>query len=289
MDTYERIADLRHALNKERGLGKTIGFMPTLGALHEGHLSLLRRAREENDLVVMSVFVNPTQFNQIEDYEKYPRDLERDKKLAAGVGTQIVFAPSMEEMYPEGFDTVVAVRGLSDILEGASRPGHFQGVATVVAKLLNIVQPTRAYFAEKDYQQLQVIRRLTLDLDIPTEIVPCATVREPDGLALSSRNVRLTPEERRAATVLSRALKYVQDIADTGVHDAFVLAGWLARTIEVEPLAKLDYAVIVDRETLQEVERIDNSPIALVAATFGKVRLIDNRIITPAPGLERRG
>lgn len=289
MHTYERIADLRDALAPAHREGKTIGFVPTMGALHAGHLSLLSRAKAENDLVVMSLFVNPTQFNDIEDFEKYPRDPRRDRELAEGAGVDIVFAPAMEEVYPDGFDTVVAVRGLSDILEGASRPGHFQGVATVVAKLSAIVASTRAYFGEKDYQQLQIIRRMTADLNIPTQVVPCPIVREPDGLAMSSRNVRLSLPEREAATVLNRALKYTQDIADTGVHDAFVLTGWLARTIEVEPLAKLDYAVIVDRETLREVERIDNSPIALVAATFGSVRLIDNRIITPAPGLERRG
>jgi len=177
---------------------------------------------------------------------------------------------------------VVTVRGLSDILEGVSRPGHFQGVATVVAKLLNIVQPARAYFGEKDYQQLQAIRRLTLDLDIPTEIVPCATLREPDGLALSSRNVRLSPEERQAATVLSRALRHAQDAANTGERDARKLASELAREIDAEPLAKLDYAVIADRETLRQLDMIENA-IALVAAVFGKVRLIDNMALTAAP------
>jgi pantoate--beta-alanine ligase len=282
METFEKIVDLRQALNTARASGKSVGFVPTMGALHEGHLTLLRRARAENGLVVMSVFVNPTQFNDPQDYEKYPRDLESDKALAEGAGADIVFAPAGSEIYPEGFTTTVTVRGLSDILEGASRPGHFQGVATVVAKLLNIVQPARAYFGEKDYQQLQVIRRLTLDLDIPTEIVPCATVREPDGLALSSRNVRLSLEERQAATVLSRALKHVQESANAGERDARALTRKLADAIQAEPRAVLDYTVIVDRETLQEVDQIDNSPIALVAATFGKVRLIDNQVINSA-------
>ncbi|HEX5322342.1 MAG TPA: pantoate--beta-alanine ligase [Capsulimonadaceae bacterium] len=276
MHTYERIANLREALNAARGRGKAVGFVPTMGALHEGHLSLVRRARDENDLVVMSVFVNPTQFNDPSDFEKYPRDLERDKAMAAGAGADIVFSPAREEIYPEGFATGVTVHGLTDILEGASRPGHFQGVATVVAKLLNIAQPDRAYFGEKDYQQLQVILRMAADLNIPTDIVACPTLREADGLALSSRNVRLSPEERKAAVVLSRALRETQKAATRGERDARKLAGALARQIEAEPLAKLDYAVIADPESLREVERIEGKAIALVAAVFGGVRLIDN-------------
>ena len=204
MNTVEGIQDLRVVLNAKRRDGKTIGFVPTMGALHEGHLSLLRRAREENDYVVMSLFVNPTQFTDIEDYEKYPRDFARDKAMAESAGADLVFAPPMAAMYPKVFNTVVAVRQLSDVLEGASRPGHFQGVATVVTKLFNLVGPTRAYFGEKDYQQLQVIRRFVADLDQPLQIVGCPIVREPDGLAMSSRNVRLSPEERRAAPVLKR-------------------------------------------------------------------------------------
>lgn len=283
MHTYDRIAELRAALAPARQAAKSIGFVPTMGALHEGHLSLLSRAREENDIVVMSLFVNPTQFNDPADFEKYPRDIDRDLQMAAGVGCDIVFAPAREEIYPDGFDTQISVPGLSDILEGASRPGHFAGVATVVAKLLNIVQPARAYFGEKDYQQLQLVRRMTRDLDIATEIVPCPIVRESDGLAMSSRNVRLSPADRKAATVLSRALSQAQDMANAGIRDARALAGAIARTIQAEPLAKLDYAVIVDRESLYNVERIDNSPIALVAATFGPVRLIDNKTLTPVP------
>lgn len=283
MHTYDRIAELRAALAPARQAAKSIGFVPTMGALHEGHLSLLSRAREENDIVVMSLFVNPSQFNDPADFEKYPRDIDRDLQMAAGVRCDIVFAPAREEIYPDGFDTQVSVPGLSDILEGASRPGHFAGVATVVAKLLNIVQPTRAYFGEKDYQQLQLVRRMTRDLDIATEIVPCPIVRESDGLAMSSRNVRLSPAGRKAATVLSRALSQAQDMANAGIRDARALAGAIARTIQAEPLAKLDYAVIVDRESLSDVERIDNSPIALVAATFGPVRLIDNKTLNPVP------
>jgi pantoate--beta-alanine ligase len=259
-----------------------------MGALHEGHISLLRRARDENDVVVMSLFVNPTQFNDPEDFEKYPRDLERDARIADGAGVDMIFAPVMEQMYPKGFDTTVSVRSLMDIIEGASRPGHFAGVATVVTKLLNIVGATRAYFGEKDYQQLQIVRRLARDLDLRTEIVACPIVRETDGLAMSSRNVRLTPEQRKAATVISRALRYVQDIADTGVHDAYQLRAWLAQTIEVEPLARLDYALIVDPDDLREVDTIDAGALALAAATFGSVRLIDNRLLRAAPGPQVR-
>jgi len=284
MIAIDNIAALRDTL---RGAG-SIGFVPTMGALHHGHVSLLTRARAENDLVVLSSFVNPTQFNDPEDFEKYPRDPMRDADMAAVAGVDYLFNPSMNHIYPKGFDTVVVVRGLTDVLEGASRPGHFTGVATVVAKLLNIVGPTRAYFGEKDYQQLQVVKRMTSDLDIPTEIVGCPIIREPDGLAMSSRNVRLSPDERKAATVISRALSYVQDIADTGVHDAYALRAWLTQTIEVESLAKLDYAVIVAPEQLREVDTIDAGAVALVAATFGKVRLIDNRTINAAPGYEVR-
>ncbi|HEY3331315.1 MAG TPA: pantoate--beta-alanine ligase [Capsulimonadaceae bacterium] len=284
MITADSIVSLRTSLTP----GKTVGFVPTMGAFHEGHLSLIRQARAENDIVVVSLFVNPTQFNDPEDFEKYPRDYDRDAALAIGAGADVLFLPTMEEMYPNGFDTVVVVRALTDVLEGASRPGHFTGVATVVTKLLNIAGATRAYFGQKDYQQLQVVQRLAADLNIPTTIVPCPIVREPDGLAMSSRNIRLTPEQRKAATVLSRALSYVQDIADTGIHDAYQLRAWLAQTIEVETIGKLDYAVIVDPEQLREVDTIDAGAVALVAATFGKVRLIDNLSLKPAPGPEVR-
>jgi pantoate--beta-alanine ligase len=277
------IADLRGALEAPRARGASIGFVPTMGALHDGHLSLVKRARQENDVVAVSIFVNPTQFNEIEDFERYPRDPDRDREIVADAGVDLLFSPDPQEVYPEGFDTVVVVRGLTDILEGAARPGHFQGVATVVAKLLNIAQPTRAYFGRKDYQQLQVIRRLTTDLNLPVEIVACETVREPDGLAMSSRNRRLTPEQREAAGVLSKALRYGQDIADTGVHDAMTIAGWIGGTISAEPLAELDYAVVVAPDNLREVVTIDEGAIALVAARFGEIRLIDNCEIHAQP------
>jgi len=195
-----------------------------------------------------------------------------------------LFSPTPEEVYPKGFDTVVVVRALSERLEGAARPGHYAGVATVVTKLLLMAGADRAYFGEKDWQQLQIIKSLTRDLDIPTEIVSVPTVREPGGLALSSRNVRLTPEQRAAALVISSALDNAQSIADTGVQDAYQLAAWMRQTIEVQPLAKVDYAVVVAPDTLQEIDTIENGAVALVAATFGKVRLIDARLLYPAPG-----
>ncbi len=284
MQTINEIAPLRKALTQARRAGKTIGLVPTMGAFHEGHLTLMRRAKAENDVVVVTLFVNPTQFNDIEDFERYPRNMERDAQMAEDAGVDFLFTPTPDAMYPKGFDTVVVVRALSERLEGPSRPGHFQGVATVVTKLLGIAGADRAYFGEKDWQQLQVIHSLTRDLDIPTEIIGVPTVREPDGLALSSRNVRLTPEQRRAATVLSSALDNAQAIADTGVQDAYQLAAWMRQTIEVQPLARVDYAVVVAPDTLQEIDTIENGAVALVAATFGKVRLIDNRLLRPAPG-----
>ncbi len=255
-----------------------------MGAFHAGHLTLVRRAKAENDVVMVTLFVNPTQFNDLEDFDRYPRDPIRDTRMAEAEGVDILFTPSPEAMYPKGFDTVVVVRALSERLEGGSRPGHFAGVSTVVTKLLNLAGADRAYFGEKDWQQLQVIHALTRDLDIPTEIIGVPTVREPDGLALSSRNVRLTPPQRAAATVLSEALDNAQAIADTGVQDAYQLAAWLRQTIEVQPLARVDYAVIVAPDTLQEIDTIDQGAVALVAATFGKVRLIDNHLIRAAPG-----
>jgi len=285
MQIISEIATLRLALSNARQNGKAIGLVPTMGAFHEGHLTLMRQAKAENDVVVVTLFVNPTQFNDLADFDRYSRDPERDAQLAAAEGVDFLFLPTPEEMYPKGFDTVVVVRALSERLEGASRPGHFQGVATVVTKLLNIAQADRAYFGEKDWQQLQIIKSLTRDLDIPTEIIGLPTQREQDGLALSSRNVRLTAEQQKAATVLSSALDNAQAIADTGVGDAYQIAAWLRQTIEVQPQANVDYAVVVDPDTLQEIDTIESGAVALVAATFGKVRLIDNRLLRPAPGL----
>jgi len=289
MQTITTISELRNAMRPLQRAGKSVGVVPTMGAFHEGHLTLMREARAANDVVIVTLFVNPTQFNDAEDFERYPRDEARDARMAADVGVDFLFTPSPQEMYAKDFDTVVVVRGLTDRLEGKSRPGHFQGVATVVTKLLNIAGADRAYFGQKDWQQLQVINRLVADLNIPTEIVAVPIVREPDGLAMSSRNVLLTPEHRAAAKVLSSALEDTQAIADTGVNDAYQLGAWLRQTIEVQPLAKVDYAIVVDPGSLQETDTIENGGIALVAATFGKVRLIDNRLLHSlgGPGLRR--
>ncbi len=289
MQTITTIASLRTTLNAARRSGKTIGLVPTMGAFHKGHLTLMRQAKAENDVVVVTLFVNPTQFNDLDDFDRYPRDPVRDSQLAEDADVDILFTPTPEEVYPKGFDTVVVVRALSERLEGASRPGHYAGVSTVVTKLLNMAGADRAYFGEKDWQQLQIIKSLTRDLDIPTEIVSVPTVREPDGLALSSRNVRLTPEQRAAALVLSSALDNAQAIADTGVQDAYQLAAWMRQTIEVQPLAKADYAVVVAPDTLQEIDTLEAGAVALVAATFGKVRLIDARLLHPTdgPGVRR--
>ncbi len=279
MQTITEIADLRAALRDAHQAGKTIGLVPTMGAFHEGHLSLMRRAKAENDLAVVTLFVNPTQFNERDDFDRYPRDPARDVRMAEAEGVDFLFTPTPHTMYPQGFDTTVIVRALSERLEGASRPGHFAGVSTVVAKLLNIAQADRAYFGEKDWQQLQIVKALARDLDIPTEIVGLPIVREPDGLALSSRNVRLTGEQRQAATVLALALGNAQALADEGVRNAPQLADGMRRTIEAQPLARLDYAVVVRPDTLQEIDIIEGGAIALVAATFGQVRLIDNRLL----------
>jgi len=279
MQTIREISELRAALGEARKAGKTVGLVPTMGAFHEGHLSLMRRAKAENDLCAVTLFVNPTQFNDPADFARYPRDTDRDARMAEAAGVDFLFLPAPPAMYPRGFDTTVIVHALSDRLEGASRPGHFAGVSTVVTKLLNIAQADRAYFGEKDWQQLQIVRALARDLDIPTEIVGLPIVREPDGLALSSRNVRLSPEQRSGALVLAAALGGAEAQAKAGAQDAALIEAGMRRTIEAQPLAELDYAVVADPETLQGAEEIGQGAIALVAATFGRVRLIDNRLL----------
>jgi len=262
-----------------RALPGTWGFVPTMGYLHEGHLSLVRRARAENDRVAVSVFVNPTQFGPHEDYARYPRDLERDLRLLEPLGVDLVFVPSVEEMYPPGFQTWVIVEEVSRPLEGASRPGHFRGVATVVAKLFNILRPDRAYFGQKDAQQTVVIRRMVQDLNIPVEIVICPTVREPDGLAMSSRNTYLNPEERRAATVLFRALQAAKARYEAGERDAERLREAMREVIRAEPLARIDYVSVAHPETLQELERVEGPALLSLAVYIGTTRLIDNLML----------
>lgn len=267
------VADMRRARQEMAG---SVGLVPTMGALHEGHLSLVRGARVDDDTVVVSIFVNPTQFGPGEDYALYPRDTDRDLALLRDLGTDLVFMPSVEEMYPEGFDTHVEVEKLTQRLEGASRPGHLRGVATVVTKLFNIVQPHRAYFGQKDAQQLAVIRRLARDLDLPVEVVGLPTVREPDGLAMSSRNAYLSSEEREAALVLYRSLEAAQELWRSGVRDASLIRQRMGELLAAEPLARVDYVSVAEFDTLEELETVDRPALVSLAVRIGKTRLIDN-------------
>jgi pantoate--beta-alanine ligase len=273
MRVVERIAEMREV---RRGLEGSGGFVPTMGYLHEGHLALVRRARSQNQNSVVSIFVNPTQFATEEDFAAYPRDIARDLALLEVEKTDIVFMPAVEEIYPPGFSTWVDVEGVTEQLEGAFRPGHFRGVATVVAKLFDIVQPHRAYFGQKDAQQAVVVRKMVSDLDMGIEIVAVPTVREPDGLAMSSRNTRLSPEERKSALVLWKALSLAEELYSAGERDASVLRGRMRALLSGEPLAEIDYVSIADAQTLEELEEVSRSALASLAVRIGKVRLIDN-------------
>lgn len=275
----EKIAEMRRLVKHAHAAGQTVGLVPTMGALHEGHLSLIRRARAENDVVVVSIFVNPTQFGPHEDFARYPRPWERDVRLAEEAGADVVFHPSAEEMYPEGYSTWVEVEGLTEGLCGASRPGHFRGVATVVTKLLHICQPERVYFGQKDAQQLAVIRRMVRDLDFPVEVVDCPTVREADGLALSSRNTYLSPEERAQAPVLYRALREVERLVQTGETQVSELVAAARAVLAKAPLAQVEYVEIVDAESLEPVARVEGPCLVALAVRFGDTRLIDNVLI----------
>jgi pantoate--beta-alanine ligase len=273
----QRIASTVRKLRREQ---KTIGFVPTMGALHEGHLSLVRAARQRCDVVVVSVFVNPTQFGEADDFEKYPRDLTADAALLTDLGVDLIFAPEEHDIYPEGFSTYVYVDGITDALEGASRPGHFRGVATVVTILLNAIRPDLAFFGQKDAQQVAVIQRLVRDLGFETEVIVMPIVREESGLAMSSRNERLSPEEREKAAIIYHALQSAKRAFRDGTRNPAKLTEIVENTISAEPLAKIDYVAAVDPETLATVEKIDRDPVLLAAAVrFGKVRLIDNVII----------
>jgi pantoate--beta-alanine ligase len=264
-----------------RAEGRVVGLVPTMGALHEGHTALVARARQECSRVIASVFVNPKQFGPKEDYQKYPRDLEKDAEKLAAVGVDALFAPDVADVYPDGFRTYVNVEGISERLEGRSRPGHFRGVSTVVLKLFEIVQPHFAYFGRKDAQQVRIISEMTRDLNLGAEIVVCPIVREADGLALSSRNAYLSKEERRAATVLHRALLAARNELSAGVRDAMQLQIVMRRIIEAEPLATVDYAEIVSADTFEPVVRVARPCYALMAVFVGKTRLIDNLLIEP--------
>jgi pantoate--beta-alanine ligase len=273
MQTAATIRDLRAW---RASISGSVGVVPTMGALHDGHLALVRRARAENDHVVVTIFVNPTQFGPQEDFTRYPRDIERDRRLLDGVGCDMVFAPETAEMYPADCATFVEVGPAAALLEGERRPGHFRGVATIVLKLLNIVQPTRAYFGEKDAQQLVVIRSMARALDVPVEIVSHPTVREADGLAMSSRNAYLAAEQRRAAVVLYRALRAVRAAWDAGERDGASLRAIMSDTLASEPLARVDYVSVADPRTMRELDRAEAGALASLAVFIGSTRLIDN-------------
>ncbi len=282
MRTVYSVSEARTASKNARETGMKVGFVPTMGALHSGHMSLVHRAHTECDYVVVSIFVNPTQFGPGEDFDRYPRTLDQDLEKCRSAGVDLVFVPSASEMYPPGFDSWVEVKGLiTETLEGSFRPGHFRGVATVCAKLFNIVAPQRAYFGMKDYQQLKVIQKMVRDLDMPIDIIPCETVREADGLAMSSRNSYLDFEERRAATVLSRALNAASDAFEAGQKDATALEEVARGLIKAEPLASIDYVAIRDAESLEPIQVVDKTAVLLLAVRIGTTRLIDNCLIGP--------
>jgi len=276
MEIVRTITEMK-ALRKQ--CRASVGFVPTMGYLHAGHLSLVKRARDENSTVAVSIFVNPTQFGPTEDLKTYPRELQRDLDLLENEKTDIVFAPSEEEMYPKGYNSWVEVGQVTERLEGSCRPGHFRGVATVVAKLFNIVEPSRAYFGQKDAQQAIVIKKMVRDLDMNLEIVVAPTVRENYGLAMSSRNVYLNPEERQAASVLFRALTRARGLWERGEKDCGSLRQEMLALVGQEPLARIEYISIADPQTLEELSRMDRPALASLAVKFGKTRLIDNILL----------
>ena len=270
------IKEVREVIGNWKKRGFSVGLVPTMGYLHPGHISLIERARKENDMVVVSIFVNPIQFGPNEDLDTYPRDMTHDREVCEKAGAELIFAPQPSEMYPSENFAFVDIKELGDGLCGAKRPGHFRGVCTVVSKLFNIVLPNRAYFGEKDAQQLAIIRRMVKDLNIGTEIVSCPIVREADGLAMSSRNLYLSPEERKAALSISRSLSAAKELMRKGEKDALKIRETIVAGISAEPLARIDYAEIVDSADLSPVQRIEKPVLAAVAVYFGKTRLIDN-------------
>jgi len=282
MQLARTTAEAREAVQSARRRGLKLGFVPTMGALHEGHLSLVRAARESCDFVIVSIFVNPTQFGPNEDLSRYPRPFERDRSLLETERVDLLFAPAVEEMYPPGASTFVTVEGMSERLCGRFRPGHFRGVTTIVSKLFHIVQPDLAFFGQKDAAQVAIIKRMVRDLDFPVEIVVGATVREPDGLAMSSRNAYLTPEERRRALVLWRSLQHVKALASRGERDAQKLRAAGAEVFTSEPEVRLEYLEIVDPDSLEPVSNVSRGALVAVAAHVGGTRLIDN-VVIPQP------
>ena len=279
METIHTVDWMKQVAREARAAGRVVGLVPTMGALHEGHLSLVRAAQQQCKPVVISIFVNPKQFGPKEDLAKYPRQLEADRARLESLGVEYLFAPSVAEMYPPGFRTYVEVEGMSELLEGRSRPGHFRGVTTVVLKLLEIVGPRFAYFGRKDAQQARVVHRMVADLNLDAEIVVCPIVREADGLAMASRNAYLKPEERRAATVLNQALRAAQSEIERGERDAARLIATMRRVLDAEPLAATDYAAVMDVESFEQVTRLRRACFLLLAVFIGTTRLIDNLLV----------
>lgn len=282
MEIIRKPADLRRYAEEVRKDGRTVGFVPTMGYLHEGHLSLVRQARRDNGAVIVSIFVNPIQFGPTEDLAAYPRDMDRDAEMCLGAGADVIFAPEPADMYPDGWQTHVEVERLTRGLCGAARPGHFRGVATVVAKLFNIVGPCRAYFGQKDAQQLAVIRRMVMDLNMPVEVIGMPIVRESDGLAMSSRNTYLNQRERQAALVLHRSLNHAAGLLARGERNAGCVAGEIRSVIESEPLAAIDYVQVVDAAGLEPVHSIEAPVLIALAVKVGRTRLIDNMTWDPS-------
>ncbi len=279
MQVVEKIQDLKHIINQLRQEGQSIGFVPTMGFLHEGHLSLVRAARRENDFVVVSIFVNPIQFGAGEDYEDYPRDLERDQHLASQAGCDLIFSPTVTEMYPAGYGTYVEVEQLTDTLCGSHRPGHFRGVTTVVAKLFNLVMPHRVYFGQKDAQQALVLNKMVLDLNMDLQFQIQPTVREEDGLAMSSRNKYLDPKQRREAAVLFKSLQEAEKMIQSGEIKAGSVKHAMDELIRGGSDSEIEYVEIVDIQSLRPVETIQGQCLVALAVRFGKTRLIDNIIV----------
>ena len=283
MKTVTTIAEVRAACDAARAAGHRVGFVPTMGFFHEGHRSLMRAARTDNDFVVLSLFVNPTQFGPNEDFARYPRNLEDDCAIVEQEGVHLVFAPSVEEMYPQGSVTWVTVEGLSDRLCGQSRPGHFRGVTTVVAKLFHVIEPDFAFFGQKDAAQHAIIRHMVRDLHMPVSVEVCPIVREPDGLALSSRNAYLNGEERKSALVLHRSLMRVRKVFESNERGSAKLIGAAGQEFATEPGARLDYFEVVDPDTLEPLPDVSAPSLVAVAAFVGKTRLIDNIVLKPEP------
>jgi len=278
---YRTIAEVREAVGAARTAGRRVGVVPTMGAMHEGHLSLIRAAAQETDYVVVTVFVNPTQFGPDDDLERYPRQLQQDCRLVREAGADAVFAPTNEEMYPPGYETYVEITRLSAEWEGRHRPGHFRGVATIVLKLFNIVGADAAYFGQKDGQQARVVAKMAEDLNVPAVVRVMPTVREADGLAMSSRNAYLSPTERREAAKLSQALKLAEELVAGGERDSEAIVGRMRAIVETIPEAEIDYIGIMDAESLEAVERIESTVMVALAVQVGPARLIDNALIAP--------